>query len=63
MEEQRAGQEGQAASLARMRGHPLHRADGHQATPGGSRAFTSTEVVYGVTGTEVTGLPEYGVSP
>src|SRR5271170_987296 len=25
--------------------------------------FTSTEVVYGVTGTEVTGLPEYGVSP
>ena len=26
-------------------------------------AFTSTEVVYGVTGTEVTRLPEYGVSP
>jgi hypothetical protein len=25
--------------------------------------FTSTEVVYGVTGTEVTRLPEYGVSP
>ena len=25
--------------------------------------FTSTEVVYGVTGTDVTGLPEYGVSP
>jgi type I restriction enzyme M protein len=25
--------------------------------------FTSTEVVYGVTGTEVTELPEYGVSP
>ena len=25
--------------------------------------FTSTEVVYGVTGTEVTVLPEYGVSP
>ena len=25
--------------------------------------FTSTEVVYGVTGTGVTGLPEYGVSP
>jgi len=27
------------------------------------RWFTSTEVVYGVTGTEVTRLPEYGVSP
>ena len=27
------------------------------------RAFTSTEVVYGVTGTDVTKLPEYGVSP
>jgi len=26
-------------------------------------AFTSTEVVYGVTGTGVTELPEYGVSP
>ena len=26
-------------------------------------SFTSTEVVYGVTGTEVTELPEYGVSP
>jgi len=26
-------------------------------------AFTSTEVVYGVTGTDVTELPEYGVSP
>ena len=26
-------------------------------------AFTSTEVVYGVTGTDVTALPEYGVSP
>jgi hypothetical protein len=25
--------------------------------------FTSTEVVYGVTGTDVTGLPECGVSP
>jgi hypothetical protein len=25
--------------------------------------FTSTEVVYGVTGTDVTELPEYGVSP
>jgi hypothetical protein len=25
--------------------------------------FTSTEVVYGVTGTDVTRLPEYGVSP
>jgi hypothetical protein len=25
--------------------------------------FTSTEVVYGVTGTGVTELPEYGVSP
>jgi hypothetical protein len=25
--------------------------------------FTSTEVVYGLTGTEVTELPEYGVSP
>src|SRR5580693_1827253 len=25
--------------------------------------FTSTEVVYGVTGTDVSGLPEYGVSP
>ena len=25
--------------------------------------FTSTEVVYGVTGTEVTVLPECGVSP
>jgi hypothetical protein len=24
--------------------------------------FTSTEVVYGVTGTDVTVLPEYGVS-
>jgi hypothetical protein len=27
------------------------------------RQFTSTEVVYGLTGTEVTELPEYGVSP
>ncbi len=27
------------------------------------RRFTSTEVVYGVTGTDVTELPEYGVSP
>jgi hypothetical protein len=27
------------------------------------RTFTSTDVVYGVTGTEVTELPEYGVSP
>jgi hypothetical protein len=27
------------------------------------RRFTSTEVVYGVTGTGVTELPEYGVSP
>ena len=25
--------------------------------------FTSTEVVYGVTGTDVSELPEYGVSP
>jgi hypothetical protein len=25
--------------------------------------FTSTEVVYGVTGTDVTDLPECGVSP
>jgi len=25
--------------------------------------FTSAEVVYGVTGTGVTELPEYGVSP
>jgi len=25
--------------------------------------FTSTEVVYGVTGTDVTVLPEYGVLP
>jgi hypothetical protein len=25
--------------------------------------FTSTEVVYGVTGTDVTVLPGYGVSP
>ena len=25
--------------------------------------FTSTEVVYGVTGTDVTVFPEYGVSP
>ena len=29
----------------------------------GGNTFTSTEVVYGVTGTEVTELPEYGVSP
>jgi hypothetical protein len=28
-----------------------------------ANGFTSTEVVYGVTGTEVTELPEYGVSP
>ena len=28
-----------------------------------ARTFTSTEVVYGVTGTDVTRLPEYGVSP
>jgi hypothetical protein len=26
-------------------------------------SFTSTEVVYGVTGTDVTQLPECGVSP
>ena len=30
---------------------------------GRARGFTSTEVVYGVTGTGVTELPEYGVSP
>ena len=30
---------------------------------GRAAPFTSTEVVYGVTGTEVTVLPEYGVSP
>ena len=29
----------------------------------GKTTFTSTEVVYGVTGTDVTVLPEYGVSP
>jgi hypothetical protein len=29
----------------------------------GSDLFTSPEVVYGVTGADVTGLPEYGVSP
>lgn len=29
----------------------------------GRAAFTSTEVVYGVTGAGVTELPEYGVSP
>jgi hypothetical protein len=29
----------------------------------GEEVFTSTEVVYGVTGTDVTVLPEYGVSP
>ena len=29
---------------------------------GGSPQFTSTGVVYGVTGTNVTALPEYGVS-
>jgi len=28
-----------------------------------ARLFTSTEVVYGVTGADVTELPEYGVSP
>ncbi len=28
-----------------------------------SLAFTSTEVVYGVTGTGVINVPEYGVSP
>ena len=33
---------------------------GRRAGPG---RFTSTEVVYGVTGTGVTELPEYGVSP
>jgi hypothetical protein len=27
------------------------------------RAFTSTEVVYGVTDPDVTGLPHYGVLP
>jgi hypothetical protein len=30
---------------------------------GQEATFTSTEVVYGVTGTDVTVLPEYGVSP
>jgi hypothetical protein len=34
-----------------------------QAACGPPAAFTSTEVVYGVTGTDVTGLPECGVSP
>jgi hypothetical protein len=34
-----------------------------QANRARPRSFTSTEVVYGVTGTEVTELPEYGVSP
>ena len=29
----------------------------------GHPRFTSTEVVYGVTGSGVTELPEYGVSP
>ena len=39
---------------------------GSNPAPGAARAdsqFTSTEVVYGVTGTGVTELPEYGVSP
>ncbi len=27
------------------------------------QVLASTDVVYGVTGTDVTGLPEYGVSP
>jgi hypothetical protein len=31
--------------------------------PQNGERFTSTEVVYGVTGTDVTVLPEYGVSP
>jgi hypothetical protein len=30
--------QGQAASLARVRGHPLHSAAGHQADPGSSWA-------------------------
>ena len=29
----------------------------------GGQPFTSTEVVYGVTGTDVSVLPVYGVSP
>jgi hypothetical protein len=38
--------------------------DKWKTTPAGLQLpFTSTEVVYGVTGTEVTELPEYGVSP
>ena len=36
---------------------------GHRRSPRYGAGFTSTEVVYGVTGTDVTELPEYGVSP
>jgi len=39
--------------------HPLQEHYGLEI----SKAFTSTEVVYGVTGTDVSELPEYGVSP
>jgi len=43
------------------------RSDGQRTAQSKAQAcgwpFTSTEVVYGVTGTGVTELPEYGVSP
>ena len=36
---------------------------GAEGAPADVMLFTSTEVVYGVTGTDVSELPEYGVSP
>jgi hypothetical protein len=46
-----------ALAAVGLSGDPFH--EPFHDTP----RFTSTEVVYGVTSTDVTELPEYGVSP
>jgi hypothetical protein len=51
------GEEQQRAASAGPCGNQIRMPDGE------FEWFTSTEVVYGVTGTDVTVLPEYGVSP
>ena len=40
-----------------------HRTTSHDLIVAVTGAFTSTEVVYGVTDAGVTDMPEYGVSP
>jgi len=53
---------GPAPTTGPRRGAALHSMTAPTRRPG-TRRFTSTEVVYGVTDPDVTGLPEYGVSP